>query len=79
MIKISKMDNVTYSKFTTIDTTLTTPEKILIVVLWILIEGFGNGLLFGLIQFDRFGGDPLKRRIVDQVSYVHIFREPICN
>ena len=62
------MDNSTYSGFTTLDTSLTTPEKIVIVVLWILVEVFGNGLLFGLIQFDRFGGDPLKRRIVDQVS-----------
>ena len=29
----------------------------------------GNGLLLGLIQFDRLGGDPLKRRILDQVSF----------
>ena len=64
------MDNFTHSEFTTLDTSLTTPEKIVIVILWILVEVFGNGLLFGLIQFDRFGGDPLKQRIVDQVSYL---------
>ena len=28
----------------------------------------GSGFLIGIIQFDRFGGDPLKRRIVDKVS-----------
>ena len=42
-------------------------EKILIVVIWVLLAIIGNGLVIGIIQFDRFGGDPLKRRIVDQV------------
>ena len=44
-------------------------EKIVIGVFWILIVVFGNGFLIGIIQFDRFGGDPLKRRIVDQVNF----------
>ena len=42
-------------------------EKILILVIWVLLAIIGNGLIIGIIQFDRFGGDPLKRRIVDQV------------
>ena len=42
-------------------------EKILIVVIWVLLAIIGNGLVIGIIQFDRFGGDPLKRRIIDQV------------
>ena len=45
-------------------------EKILMAFLWIVIELFGNGLLFGLIQFDPPGEDPLKRRIIDQVIYI---------
>ena len=46
---------------------LTFSEKVFSVSLWIFIEVFGNGLIIGLIQFDRLGGDPLKRRITDQV------------
>ena len=44
-------------------------EKIVIGFIWILVETLGNSMLFGLVQFDRLGGDPLKRRIVDQVSF----------
>ena len=43
-------------------------ECIMIMMIWILIQFLGNGLLLGLIQYDRLGGDPLKRRISDQVS-----------
>ena len=46
---------------------LTNLEKIVIGVLWFLIEVIGSLLLLGLIQYERFGGDPLKRRIIDQV------------
>ena len=42
-------------------------EQIIFGIQWFLIQVFGNGLLIGLIQFDRHGGDPLKRRITDQV------------
>ena len=38
-----------------------------ITVLWTLIELIGNPLLFGLIQFERNQGDPLKRRLNDQL------------
>ena len=43
-------------------------EKIIFGIQWLLFQIIGNGLLIGLIQFDQFGGDPLKRRITDQVS-----------
>ena len=43
-------------------------ECVIIMIIWILIQFLGNGLLLGLIQYDRLGGDPLKRRISDQVS-----------
>ena len=44
-----------------------TGEKIMFLIEWFIIQVFGNALLLGLIQFDRFGGDPLKRRMIDQV------------
>ena len=43
-------------------------EKCTFGVQWIFFQIVGNVLLVGLIQFDRWGGDPLKRRITDQVS-----------
>ena len=49
---------------------LTNLEKIVVGVLWFLIEVIGNLLLLGLIQYERFGGDPLKRRLIDQVKKV---------
>ena len=42
--------------------------KVLIVLIWLLIETVGNGMLFGLINFDLWAGDPLKRRMSDQVG-----------
>ena len=44
--------------------------KVLIVLMWLLIETVGNGMLFGLIHFDLWAGDPLKRRISDQVGWI---------
>ena len=43
-------------------------EKVVCILVWLIIEVLGNGFLIGIIQFDRLGGDPLKRRITDQVS-----------
>ena len=60
--------NETPANFTIEDDNLTTIEKAVTIFLWVIIEVIGNGLLFGLIQFDRIGGDPLKRRIIDHVS-----------
>ena len=54
--------------FTAEPSGLTIPEKIFCIWLWFIIEFLGNGLIIGTIQFDRFGGDPLKRRTTDQVS-----------
>ena len=56
-------------EFTTSEFEATTALKATIVSIWFLIETFGNGLFFGLIHFDIFAGDPLKRRITDQVSF----------
>ena len=43
-------------------------EKVLAGLLWILYVILGNALMFGMVQFDRLGGDPLKRRVTDQVK-----------
>ena len=42
-------------------------EKVMAVIVWIVMEFICNPLLFGIVQFERLGGDPLKRRITDQV------------
>ena len=55
------------TEFASEEVQLRTVEKAIIVTLWLFIEVFGSILLIGLIEFERLGGDPLKRRIVDQV------------
>ena len=64
---LEMVTNTSNVKFFNEDLELNICEKIVIGMFWILIVVFGNGFLIGIIQFDRFGGDPLKRRIVDQV------------
>ena len=61
------MMNVTRYEFYPNDLTLGIYEKLLVSFVWFLVFFVGNTLLYGLIQFDRLGGDPLKRRIIDQV------------
>ena len=46
---------------------ITIVEKIVAVIVWIYLEFISNPLYFGIVQFERLGGDPLKRRITDQV------------
>ena len=53
--------------FSTENLTYDTIEKIFIVLIWLLVQIPGNIMLLGIIQFDQHGGDPLKRRIHDQV------------
>ena len=57
--------------FTSEDVVLNISEKAIIVTLWLLIELVGSCMLIGLIQFERLNGDPLKRRIVDQVRNIN--------
>ena len=58
------------TEFASEEIQLQTVEKAIIVTLWLSIEAVGSGLLIGLIEFERLGGDPLKRRIVDQVRSI---------
>ena len=51
---------------------LNTIQWVIILIFWILLQTLGNGLLVGMIVYERVGnGDPLKRRIIDQVC-LHI-------
>ena len=43
-------------------------EKMFMLIEWIPIITLGTVLNLLAIQFERFGGDPLKRRLVDQVG-----------
>ena len=43
-------------------------DKVISGITWGLMQFPCNALIFGLVQFDRLGGDPLKRRVTDQVS-----------
>ena len=45
-------------------------QKIMVVIVWFSVMILGNIMLYGLIQFELNGGDPLKRRIIDQVSKI---------
>lgn len=58
------------TEFASEEIQLQTVEKAIVVTLWLSIEVVGSGLLIGLIEFERLGGDPLKRRIVDQVRSI---------
>ena len=64
--------NITEYEFSSEDLYFNAFEKVAIVVLWLVIQIPGNIMLLGIIQFDRLGGDPLKRRVQDQVSFLEI-------
>ena len=61
------------SNFTSLETSLevqefTIAKKIIAMILWLYMQFVSNPLYFAIWQFERNGGDPLKRRISDQVS-----------
>ena len=64
--------NITKYEFFPEDLSFNAFEKVGIVVMWLAIQIPGNIMLFGIIQFDRIGGDPLKRRIQDQVRLKYL-------
>ena len=66
----SIMNNSAMYEFSVEDLTFNTYEKIFIVLIWLIIQIPGNIMLLGLIQFDRHGNDPCKRRIHDQVCKI---------
>ena len=62
--------NFTKLEFVCEDLNLNMYQKIMVGFVWFLVVIVGNIMLYGLIQFERNGGDPLKRRIIDQVSNI---------
>ena len=64
--------NITKYEFSTEDLSFNAFEKVGIAVMWLVIQIPGNIMLYGIIQFDRIGGDPLKRRIQDQVKLKYL-------
>ena len=50
------------------DSDCTIAEGSLSISIWIMISVVGNAMLFGIVQNSRLQGDPLKRRMTDQVS-----------
>ena len=62
-----------------ISVNLSNIESTIIILFWFLIQIFGNGLLLGLIQYDRLAEDPLKRRICDQVQLRKSRHANICS
>ena len=60
--------NSTPTEFSFDESTLNTYENTILEILLFMISVPGTVFLIALIQFDRIGGDPLKRRIIDQVS-----------
>ena len=69
MSERTNMSELPDVQLTTEEVELGIPQKAIIFLSWLLIETIGNGFLVGLIQFDIFAGDPLKRRITDQVIH----------
>ena len=45
-------------------------EKVFSCLLWIIINVPGNLLLFGMIQYEKKGRHPLKKRLTDQVTKI---------
>ena len=62
------MSNSTETELEYLNIDLNVLQKVVLVTIWIVIQVPGNLMLFGLIHFDKFGGDPLKRRMIDQVK-----------
>ena len=60
--------NSTIEEFQRNDISFSLGEKMFILIEWIPIITLGTVLNLLAIQFERFGGDPLKRRLIDQVS-----------
>ena len=59
------MFNVDYLECSTL-------EKAIAFLIWILVAFFGNALIMGMMFYERLQGDPLKRRITDQVCMKEI-------
>ena len=63
--------NSTVEEFQQNEIAFSTGEKIFTLLEWMSIITFGTGFNLLAIQYEKFGGDPLKRRLIDQVNELH--------
>ena len=67
-LETSLLDIEDTVKFEARESDLNTMECIIISIISLLLQTCGNAMLIGMILYEVQGnGDPLKRRIVDQV------------
>ena len=67
-LETSLLDMEDTVKFEARESDLNTMECIIISIISLLLQTCGNAMLIGMILYEvRGNGDPLKRRIVDQV------------
>ena len=67
-LETSLLDMEDTVKFEARESDLNTMECIIISIISLLLQTCGNAMLIGMILYEVQGnGDPLKRRIVDQV------------
>ena len=59
--------NMTVDEFHQNEIAFSIGEKICTFLEWISIITFGTGFNLLAIQYEKFGEDPLKRRLIDQV------------
>ena len=59
--------NLTVEEFCQKEIAFSSGEKICTFLEWISIITFGTGFNLLAIQYEKFGEDPLKRRLIDQV------------
>ena len=64
--------NSTIEEFHQNEIAFSTGEKICTFLEWISIITFGTGFNVLAIQYEKFGGDPLKRRLIDQVNELQL-------
>ena len=70
-LEISLLDMEDTVKFEARENDLDTIECIVISIISLLLQTCGNAMLIGMILYEVQGnGDPLKRRIVDQVRII---------
>ena len=67
-------------KFEARENDLDMVETTVILIITFLLQTFGNAMLVGMISYEMNGnGDPLKRRIIDQVRLRKQITYLVCN
>ena len=61
---------IEFEKYLSNEIKFSMSEKVIMFLEWVLLEPLANGMIFGLVQYEMFGADPMKRRLIDQVSVI---------